>query len=89
MASNDGIEHVPAWQVHTVDGTAAGDAYVGAVAAALARGQSLSDAARFATAAAAIAVERFGAQTSLPSREEVIEFLKSHPSVVPAYDRST
>ena len=89
VASNDGIEHVPAWQVHTVDGTAAGDAYVGAVAAVLARGESLVEAARFATAAAAIAVGRFGAQTSLPSREEVIEFLKSHPSVVPAYDRST
>ena len=89
VASSDGIEHVPAWQVHTVDGTAAGDAYVGAVAAALARGETLADAARFATAAAAIAVGRFGAQTSLPSREEVIEFLKSHPSVVPAYDRST
>ena len=89
VASSDGIEHVPAWQVRTVDGTAAGDAYVGAVAAALARGETLADAARFATAAAAIAVGCFGAQTSLPSREEVIEFLKSHTSVVPAYDRST
>ena len=89
VASNDGIEHVPAWQVHTVDGTAAGDAYVGAVAAALARGETLADAARLATAAAAIAVGRFGAQTSLPSREEVVEFLKSRPSVVPAYERNT
>ena len=89
MASSDGIEHVPAWQVHTVDGTAAGDAYVGAVAAALARGETLTEAARFATAAAAIAVGCFGAQTSLPSRKEVIEFLKSRPSVVPAFEQNT
>ena len=89
VASSDGIEHVPAWQVRTIDGTAAGDAYVGAVAAALALGETLSDAARFATAAAAIAVGRFGAQTSLPSREEVTEFLKSHPSVARACNRIT
>ncbi len=89
VASSDGIEHVPAWQVRAVDGTAAGDAYVGAVAAALALGETLAEAARFATASAAIAVGRFGAQTSLPSREEVTEFLKSHPSVARACNRIT
>ncbi len=79
LASSDGVLQVPAWRVPTVDGTAAGDSFVGALAAALARGEALADAARNATAAAAITVGRFGAQPSLPTGEEVAAFLQSPP----------
>ncbi len=61
---------VPALKVDAVDTTAAGDAFNGALAVALAEGSSLQDAARFAVKAAAIAVTRLGAQPSLPTRQE-------------------
>lgn len=66
--------------VQAVDTTAAGDAFVGALAVALGEGRSLAAAARFASAAAAISVTRIGAQPSLPSRAEVEAFLRSRPS---------
>src|SRR5262249_52670134 len=62
---------VPAFPVTAVDTTAAGDAFNGALGAALAGGDALPDALRFASAAAAIACTRRGAQPSLPTRDEV------------------
>ena len=70
----------PAFSVKAVDTTAAGDAFVGALAVALGEGRSLPDAARFASAAAAISVTRVGAQPSLPTRAEVEEFLRARSS---------
>jgi ribokinase len=60
-------------RVEAVDATAAGDAFNGALAVALAEGRPLVEAARWANRAAAIAVTRPGAQPSLPSRAEVAE----------------
>lgn len=62
---------IPAMPVQAVDATAAGDAFSGALAVALCEGKSLVAAARFATAAAGIAVTRAGAQPSLPRRQEI------------------
>ena len=61
----------PAHVVPVVDTTAAGDAFNGALAVALTEGQAVDRAGRFATAAAAIAVTRAGAQTSMPVRDDV------------------
>jgi ribokinase len=72
VAEGGRTEHVPAVSVNVVDTTAAGDAFCGALADALVRGESLSDAARWAARAAAVACSRRGAQASLPSREEVL-----------------
>ena len=69
-----------AFSVKTVDTTAAGDGFVGALAVALGEGLSLPAAARFASAAAAISVTRVGAQPSLPTRAEVEEFLRARLS---------
>ncbi len=66
---------IPAFPIEAVDSTAAGDAFNAAFAVALLRGESASDSARFACAVAAISVSRHGAQPSMPTLEEVEEFL--------------
>jgi ribokinase len=62
---------VPPEPVVALDATAAGDAFNGALAVALAEGRSLVEAARWANRAAALAVTHRGAQPSLPRREEI------------------
>lgn len=73
-----GSHHIPAMLVAAIDTTAAGDCFSGTLAIALAEGQPLLQAARFATAAAALSVTRRGAQPSLPRREEIEEFQGAH-----------
>lgn len=73
-------EFVPAFRVNAVDTTAAGDAFNGAFAVELLRGQSAKESAGFACAAAAISVTRSGAQPSMPTRQEVETFLRAHPA---------
>lgn len=70
--------HCPAVAVQAVDTTAAGDAYIGALAAALAEHRPLSDSLGFAAAAAAISVTRLGAQPSLATRDELADFIARH-----------
>ena len=71
----DQIHRWPAHAVRAVDTTAAGDAFNGALAVALADGQSIEDAGRLASAAAALSVTRTGAQPSMPSLDEVRAFM--------------
>jgi ribokinase len=73
----------PARAVTAVDTTAAGDAFNGALGAALAGGESLGDALRFANAAAALACTRRGAQPSLPTRAEVERLLRADEGLRP------
>ncbi|AIF50816.1 ribokinase [Pelosinus sp. UFO1] len=67
--------YIPTYKVKAVDTTAAGDAYVGALATALSQGKTVLESAKFATAVAALSVTRPGAQPALPWREEVDEFI--------------
>lgn len=67
----DQMVHVPAFPVTVVDTTAAGDAFNGALAVALAEGHPLAGAVRFANAAAGLACTQRGAQNSLPVRTQV------------------
>lgn len=67
--------HLPAFRVHPKDTTAAGDCFCGALAVGLSEGRSLTEAVRWASAAAALSTTRAGAQSSLPARDEVEEFL--------------
>jgi ribokinase len=72
LLSRDGTcTSMDAFRVRVVDTTAAGDAFVGAFAVALAEGATAADALRFGTAAGAVTVTRPGAQPSLPSRAEL------------------
>jgi ribokinase len=66
---------VPAFSVQAVDTVAAGDAFNGGLAAALAEGRSLREAVVWGAAAGAISATKAGAQPSLPDRETFNNFL--------------
>jgi ribokinase len=66
---------IPSFPVESVDATGAGDAFNGGLAVALARGDWLEEAVRYANAVGALATTRFGAQSSLPTAQEVKAFL--------------
>ncbi len=65
---------VPSFNVEAVDSTAAGDAFNGGLAAALAAGEPLVEAVRRAAMVGALSVTKMGAQPSLPTAEEVRAF---------------
>jgi len=69
--------HISTHPVSVVDTTAAGDAFLGGLAVSLVEGRELRDAVQMANAAGTLAVTRFGAQTSLPSLQEVQTFLST------------
>jgi ribokinase len=64
-------------RVHAVDTTAAGDCFAGALTVALNEGQQPASALRFAVYASALKVTTFGAQSGLPTRQEVEALLRS------------
>ncbi|RMF87841.1 MAG: ribokinase [Nitrospinota bacterium] len=68
-------EHFPAFPVQAIDTVAAGDAFNGALAAALAMHRPLSEAIRFANAAGALSTTQRGAQESLPAREAIEQLM--------------
>jgi len=70
-------QHLPAHEITVVDSTAAGDAFNGALAVALAEGKSLIDAVHYGMAAGALAATKRGAQPSLPARDEVENLMES------------
>jgi len=63
--------HVPSVAVDSVDPTGAGDAFCAGMADALVQGSSTEDAVRWAVRCGAAATLRWGAQASLPTREDV------------------
>ncbi len=72
LVTKDGASlEVPAIRVDAVDTVGAGDALNGALAVALATGQSMADAARMAIGAASLAVTRRGAREGMPTRADV------------------
>jgi ribokinase len=75
LAREGETRRVPAFGVTPIDTTAAGDAFVAGFAVASADGQPLDEAVRWGNAAGALAASRFGAQPSLPARQEVERLL--------------
>lgn len=71
LATGGSAHRFGAPKVEAVDTTGAGDAFVGALAARLAAGDSLEEAVPYAVLAGAVAVTREGAQSSLPTPDEV------------------
>ena len=74
LLTSDLTQQVPAYSVEVVDTTAAGDAFCGALATALARGEHLAAAVAFANAAGALAVTVLGAAPSMPTVAQVETF---------------
>ncbi|WML48316.1 ribokinase [Neobacillus sp. PS3-34] len=68
----------PAYRVESVDTTAAGDTFVGVYFTKVLTGFSVEQALKYATAASAITVTRYGAQISIPSLNEVEAFLSKN-----------
>jgi len=73
-----GNQTFPAFAVRAVDTTAAGDAFLAALAVAMAEGEEVEEAIRFASAAGALAVTLPGAQPSLPHREAVKRLMSTN-----------
>ncbi|QBS37358.1 ribokinase [Thermaerobacter sp. FW80] len=71
----EGELEIPAFPVSVIDTTAAGDAFAGGVAAAIASGRPLTEALRWGCAAGALAVTRLGAQPAMPRLEELMALL--------------
>ena len=68
-------KYFPGHKVKVVDATGAGDAFSAALAIAMVEGKDYVEAVEFANAAGALAVTKLGAQPSMPTRNEVEEFL--------------
>ncbi|WP_264739596.1 ribokinase [Cytobacillus firmus] len=71
---------IPAFKVEAVDTTGAGDTFCGALAVALSEGRPLKDSISFGCAAAGLSVLKKGAQTGMPTRRELDQFIKGELS---------
>ncbi len=78
VIDHEGVDHIPAFEVETVDQTCAGDAFSGALAAYLAVKDDARDAAQYASAAGALACTKFGSLESLPDKADIIQLLQQH-----------
>lgn len=76
IVNREGSIHVPGYPVQAVDTVAAGDSFNGALAVQLVRGKTVTEAVAFANAVGALTVGRPGAIASIPTLEEVSQFLK-------------
>lgn len=76
--SQDEQFHVPALKVKAVDATAAGDSFVAAFTTKIMEGSSPREAVEFAGLVGAVTVTRLGAQSSLPTLQELTEFKRTH-----------
>jgi ribokinase len=75
LADNKEARYVSAQKVDAVDSTAAGDAFTGSLAVGIAENKALLDAALFANYVAALSVTKMGAQSSMPTLQEVKSFM--------------
>ena len=76
LVTEQGYQKFPAKKVHAVDTTAAGDAFTAGLSIKLAQGCSMQEAISFAVAVSSVVVTKKGAQTSIPSYEEVCNIMK-------------
>lgn len=72
----DFVKYYDSIKVEAKDTTGAGDSFIGGLAVALTKGKTIEEAIQFATYVAALTVTKDGAQSSLPSIEEVEDFIK-------------
>jgi ribokinase len=75
LVTDEKATHLPTFKVDVVDTTAAGDAFIGGLAAALLKGKPLEEAVRYGIASGTLAATKFGAQPSLPTAMEVNQLM--------------
>ncbi|MCJ7777315.1 MAG: ribokinase [Sedimentisphaerales bacterium] len=87
VVDRSGADHIPAFEVDLVDQTGRGDAFAGALAAYCAvKAESpqwrdyVREAAKFASAAGALACTKFGSLEAMPTKNEIIELLQKQDS---------
>lgn len=73
---NELEDQLDSFNVDVVDTTGAGDTFNGALAVAILEGETLRDACKIASAAGALSVTKLGAQSGMPTRAEVDQFLR-------------
>ena len=81
VATAEASALIPVPRVAERDTTGAGDAFNGGLVTALSEGKDLFAAARFANALAAVSVQRMGTTRSMPTREEIDDFIAAHPEL--------
>ncbi|TGQ52987.1 ribokinase [Mesorhizobium sp. M1C.F.Ca.ET.193.01.1.1] len=86
--ADGGARAIPGFEVAAVDTNGAGDTHIGAFVSALSRGQSPCEAARYANAAAALAVTRHGG-SSAPTDQEIQEFLSHRDQAAHGWEEAT
>ena len=74
----DRFHHEPAFKVHAIDTTGAGDVFRGGFIYALVNGQPIGQALRTANAAAAVSCTRLGALNGVPTLAEVHELMAAN-----------
>ena len=79
-STGEGDFSLPAFKVDVVDTTGCGDTFHGAFALALARGQAVVPAARFASGAAALCATQLGGRAGIPTAAQLEQFLSEHES---------
>jgi len=76
VVDRSSADHIPAFEVELVDQAARGDAFAGALAAYCAVKDDIRKAAKFASAAGALACTKFGSIESLPAKADIIQLLQ-------------
>lgn len=80
IVTKDGCWHQVSFSVDTLDTTAAGDTFVGYVAACLAQNMAFPEACKLASQAAALACTKVGAQVSIPTKADVVAYFERNDS---------
>ncbi|MDN4523891.1 ribokinase [Fictibacillus fluitans] len=70
--------NIPSYKIEVKDTTGAGDSFNGGLAVGLSQGLSLQEACQYGNAIAALSVTKLGAQTGMPTKEEVERFIAAN-----------
>jgi len=76
LVNEDTVNHVKGFSVQAVNTVAAGDSFNGALATQIINGKDMGETLRYANAVGALTVTKDGAIPSLPTYQEVGEFLQ-------------
>ncbi|MCF8884823.1 MAG: PfkB family carbohydrate kinase, partial [Aigarchaeota archaeon] len=78
LVTSDKYIYYPSFKVDVVDTTGAGDAFNAGLAVALSQGHTIEEAVKWANACAALKITKIGAQSGLPDKYELEEFLRKN-----------